>query len=63
MRKKFERPYIRKIYIDKNHHLLVEDSNGEHHDNGYLPTDGITIHYKEDNKNERCETTASNITE
>lgn len=46
MKKKFELPYIREVYIDKNHHLIVENSNGEHHDNGYLPTDGITIKYR-----------------
>ena len=63
MTKKFELPYIREVYIDKNHHLIVENSNGEHYDNGYLPTDGITIYYKEDDKNERCETTTSDITD
>lgn len=52
MKKKFETPYIREIYIDKNHHLIVENSVGEHHDNGYLPTDGIRIHYKEDKEDE-----------
>ena len=50
MKKNYEIPYIREIYIDNNHHLIVENSNGEHHDNGYMPTDGITIHYKEDEK-------------
>ena len=52
MKKKYESPYIREIYIDDNHHLIVENSNGEHHDNGYMPTDGITIHYKEDEEDE-----------
>ena len=62
MKKNYESPYIREIYIDNNHHLIVENSNGEHHDNGYMPTDGITIYYKEDEKNERCDTASSNIT-
>ena len=53
MKKNYDTPHIREIYIDDNHHLIVENSEGDYHDNGYLPTDGITIHYKEDKENER----------
>lgn len=47
MKLKCETPYIRKLELDKANHLWISYSDGIVLDLGYLPTDGITIQYKD----------------